>query len=242
MNEYIPGRNGVLEALRAGRSINKIFMAEGKLEGTAKQVLVLAKAKAVPVVFVPRHKLAAMYEGNHQGVIAEAASQSYATVEDILAKARSKGEDPFVLLLAEIESPQNLGAIMRTAEIAGVHGIIIPKNNSVGLNATVAKVSAGATEYMPVARVTNLNQTVKTLQAEGLWVYGADMGGSVLWEQEMRGPLALVIGGEDRGIPRLLLENCDFRVAIPMRGQISSLNASAAAAVMIYEVVRQRGL
>ena len=123
-----------------------------------------------------------------------------------------------------------------------MHGIIIPKNNSVGLNATVAKVSAGATEYMPVARVTNLNQTVKTLQAEGLWVYGADMGGSVLWEQEMRGPLALVIGGEDRGIPRLLLENCDFRVAIPMRGQISSLNASAAAAVMIYEVVRQRGL
>lgn len=239
-DEFIPGRNAVLEALRAGRSINKIFMAEGKQEGTIRQILSLARVKGVPVSNVPLKKLNELYEGNHQGVIAAVAAHGYVEVEDIIALAQSKGEDPFILVLAEIESPHNLGAIMRTAEIAGVHGIIIPKNNSVGVNSTVAKVSAGASEYMAVARVTNLNQTIKYLQDQGLWVFAGDMEGTPMWSQDMTGPLVLVIGGEDKGIPRLLLEHCDFRVTIPMQGNISSLNASVAAGVMIYEVVRQR--
>ncbi len=240
--DYIPGRNAVLEALQSGHEINKIFAAEGRTEGTIKKILAIARSKGIPVSFVPAKKLKEMYEGNHQGVIAAVASHSYVEVDDILATAAARGEDPFILILADIESPQNLGAIMRTAEIAGVHGIIIAKNNSVGLNSTVAKISAGASEYIGVARVANLTQTVKELKERGLWVYGADMTGVTLWEQDMKGPIALIIGGEDRGIPRLLMENCDFRVAIPMRGKITSLNASAAAAVMVYEVVRQRNI
>ncbi|MDO4541396.1 MAG: 23S rRNA (guanosine(2251)-2'-O)-methyltransferase RlmB [Bacillota bacterium] len=239
-DEFIPGRNAVLEALRSGRSINKIFMAEGKQEGVIRQITALAKVNQVPISHVPAKKLTELYDGNHQGVIAAVAPRSYVEVEDILTVAKERQEDPFVVILAAIESPQNLGAIMRTAEIAGVHGIIIPKNNSVGLNATVAKISAGASEYMPVARVTNLTQAVQFLQEQGLWIYGADMEGTTLWHQDMKGPMALIIGGEDKGIPRLLLKNCDFKVSIPMKGKIPSLNASAAAAVMIYEVMRQR--
>jgi len=187
-----------------------------------------------------RKKLDELYNGNHQGVIAEVAAYDYADVDDILAVAAERGEDPFILMLSEIESPHNLGAIMRTAEIAGVHGIIIPKDNSVGLNATVAKISCGAAEYLPVARVANLVQTAKDLQGKGLWVYGADMDGTSMWKQDMKGPMLLVIGGEDRGIPRLLMKTCDFKVTIPMKGNISSLNASVAAGIMVYEVMRQR--
>lgn len=240
LNQYIPGRNGVLEAIKAGHSIHKIYFAEGKLEGSARQIMAKAKELKIPTALVPRRRLDEMFHGKHQGVIAEIAGYEYGDVDDMLAAAREKGEEPFLLMLAEIESPQNLGAIMRTADIAGVHGIIIPKNNSVGLNATVAKIAAGAAEYVPVARVANLTQTAKQLQEQGLWVYGADMDGTPMWDQDMKGPMLLVIGGEDRGIPRLLMEHCDFKVTIPMAGHITSLNASVAAAVMIYEVLRQR--
>lgn len=240
MNEYIPGRNGVAEALKAGRSIVKLYVAEGRTEGSLKEILVKAKEQGVPLRRVNRKKLDELYNGNHQGVIAEVAAYAYADIDDMLAAAASRGEDPFLLMLSEIESPHNLGAIMRTAEIAGVHGIIIPKDNSVGLNATVAKIACGAAEYLPVARVANLVQTTKDLQQKGLWVYGADMEGTELWQQDMKGPILLVIGGEDKGIPRLLLKNCDFKVTIPMAGHISSLNASVAAGIMVYEVVRQR--
>ncbi len=240
MNEYIPGRNGVAEALKAGRSIVKLYVAEGRTEGSLKEILAKAKEQGVPLRRVNRKKLDELYNGNHQGVIAEVAAYAYADIDDMLAAAASRGEDPFLLMLSEIESPHNLGAIMRTAEIAGVHGIIIPKDNSVGLNATVAKIACGAAEYLPVARVANLVQTAKDLQQKGLWVYGADMEGTELWQQDMKGPILLVIGGEDKGIPRLLLKNCDFKVTIPMAGHISSLNASVAAGIMVYEVVRQR--
>lgn len=240
MNEYIPGRNGVAEALKAGRSIVKLYVAEGRTEGSLKEILAKAKEQGVPLRRVNRKKLDELYNGNHQGVIAEVAAYAYADIDDMLAAAASRGEDPFLLMLSEIESPHNLGAIMRTAEIAGVHGIIIPKDNSVGLNATVAKIACGAAEYLPVARVANLVQAAKDLQQKGLWVYGADMEGTELWQQDMKGPILLVIGGEDKGIPRLLLKNCDFKVTIPMAGHISSLNASVAAGIMVYEVVRQR--
>lgn len=242
MSEWIPGRNGVTEVLKSGRGITKLYVAEGKNEGSLKEILAKAKEQGVPIRRVNRKKLDEMYSGNHQGVIAEVAAYDYADVDDILALAAERGEDPFVLMLSEIESPHNLGAIMRTAEIAGVHGIIIPKDNSVGLNATVAKIACGAAEYLPVARVANLVQTAKDLQNKGLWVYGADMDGTSMWKQDMKGPILLVIGGEDRGIPRLLMKTCDFKVTIPMKGNISSLNASVAAGVMIYEVVRQRSL
>lgn len=240
MSEFIPGRNGVLEALKAERPINKIFFSEGKQEGSVRQIVAIAKEKKIPVAYVPKQKLDEMYDGNHQGVVAGVASHSYATIDDMLAAAKEKEEAPFLLMLAEIESPHNLGAILRTADIAGAHGVIIPKNNSVGLTAAVAKTSAGASEYVPVARVANLTQTVNALKEEGLWVYGADMEGTCLWEQDMKGPILLIIGGEDRGIPRLLSEQCDFKVAIPMKGHIPSLNASVAGAVMAFEVVRQR--
>ena len=240
MNEYIPGRNGVAEALRSGRSISKLYVAEGRTEGSLKEILAKAKEQGIPVRRVNRKKLDELYSGNHQGVIAEAAAYDYADIDDMLALAAERGEDPFLLMLSEIESPHNLGAIMRTAEIAGVHGIIIPKNNSVGLNATVAKIACGAAEYLPVARVANLVQTAKDLQEKGLWVYAADMEGTSMWKQDMKGPMLLVVGGEDKGIPRLLLKTCDFKVTIPMKGNISSLNASVAAGVMMYEVLRQR--
>jgi 23S rRNA (guanosine2251-2'-O)-methyltransferase len=242
MNEYIPGRNGVAEALKAGRSFIKLYVGEGKTEGSLKEILAKAKAAGIPIQRVPKKKLDALYCGNHQGVIGAVAAYEYAEVDDMLSAAAARGEDPFLLMLAEVEDPHNLGAIMRTAEIAGAHGIIIPKNNSVGLNATVAKTAAGATEYLPVARVANLVQTTKDLKNQGLWVYGAAMEGSCLWQQEMKGPLLLVIGGEDRGIPRLLLQNCDFKVTIPMQGHVPSLNASVAAGVMIYEILRQRNI
>lgn len=242
MNEYIPGRNGVLEAFKAGRGFVKLYVTDGKAEGSLKEILAKATEAGVPVQRVPKKKLDEMYDGNHQGVIGAVAAYAYAEVDDMLSAAAAKGEAPFLLMLAEIESPHNLGAIMRTAEIAGVHGIIIPKNNSVGLNATVAKIASGAAEYLPVARVANLVQTANELKGKGLWVYGADMAGTSLWQQEMKGPILLVVGGEDKGIPRLLLKTCDFKVTIPMHGHVPSLNASVAAGVLIYEIKRQRTL
>ncbi|MGI5875162.1 MAG: 23S rRNA (guanosine(2251)-2'-O)-methyltransferase RlmB [Bacillota bacterium] len=241
MKDLIPGRNGVAEALRSGREIVKIYVAEGRVEGSLKGILARAKEQNVPVRRLKRSALDDLYPGNHQGVLAEIAAYEYADIDDMLAAAAERGEPPFLLMLSEIESPHNLGAIMRTAETAGVHGVIIPKDNSVGLNATVAKIACGAAEYLPVARVTNLVRAAKELQEKGLWVYGADMDGTPLWEQDMTGPVLLIVGGEDRGIPRLLKEQCDFTVTIPMRGHISSLNASVAAGIMMYEIVHQKG-
>ena len=239
-DDRVPGRNAVLELLRSGRAVDKIYLQSGEAEGSAKQIVALARVKNVPVLRVPKHKLDEMYDGNHQGVVAQTAAAHYAEVEDMLAAARERGEAPFLLMLAELDSPHNLGAILRTAEVAGVHGVIIARHNSVGLNSTVHKVSAGASEYVPVARVTNLVQTAKALKEEGLWVYGADMDGADMWQEKLTGPLLLVVGGEDRGIPRLLREECDVTVRIPMRGHLNSLNASVAAGVLIYEITRQR--
>ncbi len=240
MNEYIPGRNGVGEALRSGREIEKIYVAEGPVEGSLKKIIAQAREKGIVVRKVRRSVLNEMYHGNHQGVLAEVAAFQYCDIDDMLAAAAAKGEPPFLVMLSGVESPHNLGAVMRTAEIAGAHGIIIPKDKSVGVNATVAKVASGAAEYLPVAKVTNLVQTTGELKEKGLWVYGADMEGTALWEQDMKGPILLVVGGEDRGIPRLLRKQCDFIVTIPMQGHIPSLNASVAAGIVMYEIVRQR--
>lgn len=237
----LEGRNAILEVLRSGRDIEKIMVAKGNVEGTIKRIIAMAVEKGVVIQEVSRQKLDEISQTkNHQGVIALVSAHNYVEVEDILAAAREKGEDPFVLLLDGITDPHNLGAILRTAECAGVHGVIIPKRRSVGLNATVGKTSAGAIEYMPVARVTNIVQTMEYLKEEGLWIACADMKGLDHFDTNMKGPLALVIGSEGDGVSRLVKENCDFTASIPMYGKISSLNASVAAALLMYEVVRQR--
>lgn len=242
LNEnQLEGRNAILEVLRSGRDIEKIMVAKGNVEGTIKRIIAMAVEKGVVIQEVSRQKLDEISQTkNHQGVIALVSAHNYVEVEDILAAAREKGEDPFVLLLDGITDPHNLGAILRTAECAGVHGVIIPKRRSVGLNATVGKTSAGAIEYMPVARVTNIVQTMEYLKKEGLWIACADMKGLDHFDTNMKGPLALVIGSEGDGVSRLVKENCDFTASIPMYGKISSLNASVAAALLMYEVVRQR--
>lgn len=235
------GRNAILEVLRSGRDIEKIMVAKGNVEGTIKRIVAIAAEKGVVIQEVSRQKLDEISQTkNHQGVIALVSAHNYVEVEDILAAAREKGEDPFVLLLDGITDPHNLGAILRTAECAGVHGVVIPKRRSVGLNATVGKTSAGAVEYMPVARVTNLVQTMEYLKKQGIWIACADMQGLDYFDTNLKGPLALVIGSEGDGVSRLVRENCDFTAAIPMYGKISSLNASVAAALLMYEVVRQR--
>ena len=227
--------------LRSGRDIEKIMVAKGNVEGTIKRIIAMAVEKGVVIQEVSRQKLDEISQTkNHQGVIALVSAHDYVEVEDILDAAKEKGEDPFVLLLDGITDPHNLGAILRTAECAGVHGVIIPKRRSVGLNATVGKTSAGAIEYMPVARVTNIVQTMEYLKKEGLWIACADMKGLDHFDTNMKGPLALVIGSEGDGVSRLVKENCDFTASIPMYGKISSLNASVAAALLMYEVVRQR--
>ena len=237
----LEGRNAILEVLRSGRDIEKIMVAKGNVEGTIKRIIAMAVEKGVVIQEVSRQKLDEISQTkNHQGVIALVSAHDYVEVEDILAAAKEKGEDPFVLLLDSITDPHNLGAILRTAECAGVHGVIIPKRRSVGLNATVGKTSAGAIEYMPVARVTNIVQTMEYLKKEGLWIACADMKGLDHFDTNMKGPLALVIGSEGDGVSRLVKENCDFTASIPMYGKISSLNASVAAALLMYEVVRQR--
>lgn len=238
----IIGRNPVLEAIRAGREIEKIFIKNTEADGSLKKVLGAAKSAKIIVSRVDRRKLDEMCEGeNHQGVIALCSAHSYSTVDDILKIAEEKGEAPFVVICDKITDPHNLGAIIRTANAAGAHGIIIPKHESAGLGSTVAKVSAGALEFTPVARVTNLANTIDSLKDKGFWVTGAAANGDkTLFEADMSGSVALVIGSEGNGISAGVLKKCDFVVGIPMKGETESLNASVAAALMMYEVMRRR--
>ncbi|MCD8231375.1 MAG: 23S rRNA (guanosine(2251)-2'-O)-methyltransferase RlmB [Clostridiales bacterium] len=240
-NFTIEGRNAVLEAFRSGKTIDKLFVLDGCQDGPIRTIVREAKKHGSIVNFVPKERLDQLSEtGKHQGVIACAAAYEYSTVEEILQKAREKNEPPFLILLDGIEDPHNLGAIIRTANLAGAHGVIIPKRRAVGLTATVAKASAGAINYTPVAKVTNLSAVMKELKAEGLWFACADMDGEMMYRQNLTGPIGLVIGNEGEGVSRLVRETCDFAVSIPMRGDIDSLNASVAAGVLSYEVVRQR--
>ena len=243
MSEIIAGRNPVREALRAGRPINKVVMAKGTGTGPLSEIIMLAGERNIPVQMVDRAHLDKLNPGApHQGVVAYAAAKEYVEVEDILEIARARGEDPFIVMLDEINDPHNLGAILRTVDAAGAHGVIIPQRRSVALTSTVAKASAGAVEYVPVARVTNLDQTIRQLKNQGIWVVGADMEGpQIHWKAKLTGPLLLVIGGEGKGIGRLIKERCDMLVRLPMAGRVGSLNASVAAALLVYEVVRQRG-
>ena len=239
----IEGRNAVIEAFRAGRTIDKLYILDGCQDGPIMTIKREAKKQDTIVRYVAKERLDQLSEtGKHQGVIAVAAAYSYAEVEDILQSARDKGEAPFILLLDGIEDPHNLGAIIRTANLAGAHGIIIPKNHAVGLTATVARVSAGALNYTPVAKVTNLARTIEDLKKEGLWFVCADMGGTVMYQLDLKGPIGLVIGNEGEGVSRLVKEKCDMTAAIPMKGNIDSLNASVAAGVLAYEILRQRML
>jgi 23S rRNA (guanosine2251-2'-O)-methyltransferase len=237
----IEGRNAVIEAFRAGRTIDKLFILDGCQDGPILTIKREAVKHGSLIKYVPKERLDQMSEtGRHQGVIACAAAYEYAEVEDILQKARDKGEPPFLFLLDNIEDPHNLGAIIRTANLAGAHGVIIPKNRAVGLTATVAKASAGALNYTPVAKVTNLGQTIEELKKEGLWFVCADMDGTQMYQLDLKGPIGIVIGNEGSGVSRLVKEKCDFIASIPMKGDIDSLNASVAAGVLAYEIVRQR--
>ena len=239
----IEGRNAVTEALRAGTPIDKIFIARGETDKTLGHIASTARAAGVVVVEADRRKLDYMSATKaHQGVIALAAVREYASVEDILSAARERGEAPLLVVCDEISDPHNLGAIIRTAECVGAHGVIIPKRRSVGLTAVVGKASAGALEYLPVARVSNLVSTIRDLQKAGVWVFGTAADGDTgLYAADLKGPAAIVIGNEGEGMSRLVSEACDFKVSIPMHGRISSLNASNAAAILLYEAVRQRG-
>ncbi len=237
----IEGRNAVIEAYRAGRPIDKLFILDGCQDGPILTIKREAKAKQTPVKFVTKERLDQLSEtGKHQGVIAYAAAYEYATVEEILDNARQKGEAPFLFLLDNIEDPHNLGAIIRTANLAGAHGVIVPKNRAAGLTAGVAKTSAGALNFTPVARVTNLAKTIEELKKEGIWFVCADMGGTTMYDLNLKGPIGLVIGNEGEGVGRLVKEKCDMVASIPMKGDIDSLNASVAAGVLAYEIVRQR--
>ena len=237
----IEGRNAVIEAFRSGKPIDKVFILDGCQDGPMVTIRREAKKKDVMIKYVTKERLDQMSEtGKHQGVIAYAAAYEYAEVSDILEKAKEKGEDPFIFILDNIEDPHNLGAIIRTANLAGAHGVIIPKNRAVGLTATVAKASAGALNYTPVAKVTNLSQTIEELKKEGLWFVCADMDGEIMYRQNLTGPIGLVIGNEGEGVGRLVKSKCDLVARIPMQGDIDSLNASVAAGVLAYEVGRQR--
>ena len=238
----IEGRNAVIEALRAGVAIDKIFIARGETDAALGHIASTAREKGIVVADADRRKLDAMSRTHsHQGVIAQAAVREYATVDDILAAAREKGEPPLILVCDELSDPHNLGAVIRTADAAGAHGVIIPKRRSAGLTAVVGKTSAGAVAYVPVARVANLTALLKELKEEGVWVFGAAANGTTsLYQADFKGPAAIVIGSEGTGMSRLVEETCDFTVSIPMLGKINSLNASAAAAVLLYEAVRQR--
>lgn len=237
----IEGRNAVIEAFRAGRPIDRLFIQDGLLAGPIQTIKREADKHGTKYAFVTKERLDQLSEtGRHQGVIAHAAAYEYAQVEDILAAARAKDEQPFLILLDNIEDPHNLGAIIRTANLAGAHGVIIPRDRAVGLTATVAKASAGALNYTPVARVTNLGRTIEELKKEGIWFACADMQGTPMYELDLKGPIGLVIGSEGEGVSRLVRERCDMAAAIPMKGDIDSLNASVACGVLAYEIVRQR--
>lgn len=237
----IEGRNAVMEAFKSGKTIDKLFVLKGCQDGPINSILREAKKRDTIVSYVAKERLDQLSDtGKHQGVIAYAAAYEYAEVEDILKLAEEKGEPPFIFLLDNIEDPHNLGAIIRTANLAGAHGVIIPKRRAVGLTATVAKTSAGALNYTPVAKVTNLGTTIEELKEKGLWFVCADMGGTSMYQLDLKGAIGLVIGNEGEGVSRLVKEKCDFVASIPMKGDIDSLNASVAAGVLAYEIVRQR--
>lgn len=241
MSEQIEGRNAVLEAFRSGKCVDKLFILDGCQDGPVRTIAREARKKDTIINYVAKERLDQLSEtGAHQGVIAQVAAYEYASVEDILAKAKEKEEDPFIFILDNIEDPHNLGAIIRTANLAGAHGVIIPKRRAVGLTATVARTSAGALNYTPVAKVTNLVKTMEDLKKKGLWFVCADMDGDVMYDVNMKGPIGLVIGNEGEGVGRLVKDTCDFTARIPMKGDIDSLNASVAAGVLAYEIVRQR--
>ncbi len=237
----IEGRNAVIEAFRAGKTIDKLYVLDGCHDGPVSTIVREAKKGDTIINYVTKERLDQMsVTGTHQGVIASAAAYEYAEVEDILKIAEEKGEPPFIFVLDNIEDPHNLGAILRTANLCGVHGIIIPKRRAVGLTATVARTSAGAVNYTPVAKVTNISNTIEELKKKGMWFVCADMGGEIMYKVDMKGPLGLVIGNEGEGVSRLVKEKCDFVASIPMKGDIDSLNASVAAGVLAYEALRQR--
>ena len=237
----IEGRNAVIEAYRAGRPIDRLFLLDGCQDGPVVTIRREAQKHGTPVKYVSRERLDQMSSiGKHQGVIAYGAAYEYAQVEDILQAAKEKGEPPFLFVLDNIEDPHNLGAIIRTANLAGAHGVIIPKNRAAGLTATVAKTSAGALNFTPVARVTNLARTMEELKKEGIWFVCADMGGTRMYDLDLTGPIGLVIGNEGEGVGKLVRKSCDLTASIPMKGDIDSLNASVAAGVLAYEIVRQR--
>jgi len=242
--DVLIGRNAVMEALKSGRGINKLLVASGDREGSVREIIALARERGLLVEMVERSVIEAIAGGRrHQGVLAYVSPVPYAELEDILATAGEKEKEPFLLLLDELEDPHNLGALLRTADAAGVDGVLIPRRRSCPLSATVAKTSAGAVEYVPVARIGNIVQTLKTLKKQGFWVVGADMEGTQTYtEASLTGPLVLVIGGEGHGLSRLTKENCDFLVRLPMQGHINSLNASVAGSILMYEVLRQRQL
>lgn len=237
----IEGRNAVIEAFRAGKTVDKLFVLEHCKEGSMNTVLREAKKHDTVIQYVKKERLEQMSEtGKHQGVIAFIAAYEYATVDDILKRAEEKGESPFVVILDDIEDPHNLGAIIRTANLAGAHGVIIPKHRAAGLTATAVRASAGAINHTPVAKVTNIAKTIEELKDRGLWFVCADMGGTTMYELDLKGAIGLVIGNEGKGVSRLVKEKCDFVASIPMFGDIDSLNASVAAGVLAYEIVRQR--
>ncbi|MDY4692815.1 MAG: 23S rRNA (guanosine(2251)-2'-O)-methyltransferase RlmB [Blautia sp.] len=241
MSEQIEGRNAVLEAFRSGKSVDKLFLLDGCQDGPVRTIAREARKRDTIINYVTKERLDQLSEtGSHQGVIAQVAAYEYSTVEDILDRAREKGEDPFIFLLDDIEDPHNLGAIIRTANLAGAHGVIIPRRRAAGLTSVVAKTSAGALNYTPVAKVTNLAKTIEELKEKGIWFVCADMDGETMYDLNLTGPIGVVIGNEGEGVSRLVREKCDFTASIPMRGNIDSLNASVAAGILGYEVVRQR--
>ena len=241
MSEQIEGRNAVLEAFRAGKSVDKLFLLDGCQDGPVRTIAREARKKDTIIQYVSKERLNQLSEtGLHQGVIAQVASYEYASVEDILATAEEKGEAPFIFVLDNIEDPHNLGAIIRTANLAGAHGVIIPKRRAAGLTSVVARTSAGALNYTPVAKVTNIAKTIEELKEKGIWFACADMGGETMYRLNLTGPIGLVIGNEGEGVSRLVKEKCDFVASIPMKGDIDSLNASVAAGVLAFEIVRQR--
>lgn len=240
--DQVEGRNAVLELLESGRDINKIFISNGEKHGSILKIIAMAKERKILISEIEKNKINQIAQTeNHQGVIAIVPPFNYCEVEDILEVAKQKNEMPFILILDGIEDPHNLGSIIRTAETAGVHGIIIPKRRAASVNSTVSKVSAGAVEYMKIARINNLNETIRYLKKQGIWICGTDINTNIFYtKQDYKMPLAIVIGSEGFGISRLVKENCDFLVKIPMKGKISSLNASVSAGIIMYEVVRQR--
>jgi len=241
MSEQIEGRNAVLEAFRSGRCVDKLFILDGCQDGPVRTIAREARKKDTIINYVSKERLDQLSETKvHQGVIAQVAAYEYSTVEDILARAQEKGEAPFLILLDNVEDPHNLGAIIRTANLAGAHGVIIPKRRSVGLTSTVTRTSAGAIHYTPVAKVTNLVRTIEELKEKGIWFVCADMGGESMYQLNLTGPIGLIVGNEGEGVSRLVREACDFTASIPMKGDIDSLNASVAAGVLAYEIVRQR--